>query len=886
MATVTLASLEALRSELANSHYYLNIRSGYMAPVTLHCSYGDSGETVTFYIFDGGDAVSLDGATASVHGTRRDGANFGPFSCTCSGNKVSFQLQSSMTAVEGGGIAEITISKNGSTIGTANFGILVENATFPNGVSYDTDPSVYMDILKYVQGLTADLSIDYNTKVGQIRQLVEAQNTELDNMSTRIDNIVGSATTSSEIVDIRQGYDGYTYSSAGLAVRQQTSTLNDRIDAIYNAGIESDAFFSLPTDGGTYTLTEPRKGIHLVTYTRNSSSSYAFFGKTVMAGSDFLPLYSANNNVDTKYRLAIKNVGTSPVIGMTVKLVMHASSSSTGDWNPANYPVNIVWNDALTIYPGETKDILLDLMYYGGIAAKMYGGTGIFSRNIKVLVGEYRATNIGKEISLELSLYKQEGELRSVYSSIFSEQAKNAGCFIPRNSISYISPALVPQGTAEGPAKVFASDGTEYTISINNINGSVYSGQKFVSLSFDVTDYLSNNVTFAFDATQSASNPNFYINNIYLSKSPYSWTSQNLVQNLNSYAQNALSYTTKIDFSKLSIDQTTITGRVYLILSLFTTSTGASLGSQLMTVKPYVIYNDARVISTAGTSDGEATTTDLLFWGDSLTAGAGGGGTTYPSVCASELGCSHLNCGVGGETANTIAARQGGNSIILAAGAVNKTLALNDLTDIFGYHVNPLRQGNGSSSGSYIIVNGQTCTLTITQSSATATDATYTISGYTGSNLTVPTVARFQGCTYTGKVTVIWVGQNGSSFTGLSDQLEARMAIIDSMIAHVQNKRYVILGLSTGSTSSRTAEDNTMLKKYGANFFPTRQLLVENGLAITGTTATTQDNTDISNGTVPTSLRSDSVHLNAKGYTAVGKMLAQKIRSLGFDAYL
>lgn len=280
-------------------------------------------------------------------------------------------------------------------------------------------------------------------------------------------------------------------------------------------------------------------------------------------------------------------------------------------------------------------------------------------------------------------------------------------------------------------------------------------------------------------------------------------------------------------------------------------------------------------------NSGESYDTDLLFWGDSLTAGAGGNGTTFPAVCANQLNKGYLNCGVGGETANTVAARQGGNSILIPAGPVNGTYALNDLADLFGSHANPLRQGNGAGSGNKLIINGYEATLAISQTSSTSTDATYTISGYTGPALTVPTVARFAGSNFTGRIVVIFVGQNGSTFAGLSG-VQARMAIIDSMIKQIGHDRYVILGLTSGTSSSRDAEDNQMLAHYGNKFFPTRKLLVDYGLTINGLTATSQDETDIAVGTVPTSLRSDGTHMNAYGYTAIGKMLADKIRSLGY----
>ena len=265
---------------------------------------------------------------------------------------------------------------------------------------------------------------------------------------------------------------------------------------------------------------------------------------------------------------------------------------------------------------------------------------------------------------------------------------------------------------------------------------------------------------------------------------------------------------------------------------------------------------------------------ELLFWGDSLTAGAGGNGTSYPGVCASELGItSYKNCGVGGETANTISARQGGNSITIPAGSINGTYQT--LTDIFGSNIEPLLQGNGAGSGNKLFILGEERGLSYAEGTG------YTISGFTGGSQIVPVQARFAGSDFTGNIVVIFVGQNGAEFTGLTG-VDARMAIIDSMISHIGHNRYVVFGLSTGTDSSRSVEDEKLLAKYGNKFFPVRTMLVNYGLTINGLTPTSQDTTDIAEGTVPTSLRSDSVHMNAYGYTAIGKMLADKIRSLGY----
>ena len=287
----------------------------------------------------------------------------------------------------------------------------------------------------------------------------------------------------------------------------------------------------------------------------------------------------------------------------------------------------------------------------------------------------------------------------------------------------------------------------------------------------------------------------------------------------------------------------------------------------------FMLFTDSTLYDLWNTINVVDYTTDLCFWGDSLTAGAGGSGTSYPNVCASELGItSFKNCGVGGENANTIACRQGGNSLILKAGTVS-TYSLTELTDIYGTSCNPLRQGSGSNTVNPIYINGVKCNLSISQTSTTDPNAKYTITGY-NEPLLAETPVKFSGCDITAKITVIFVGQNGP-------YLAERLSIIDSMVSKI-NDKYIVMGLSSGSATSRSDEESQMLSKYGVHYFNTRNMLSKYGMAIMNLTPTSSDVNEMSKGEVPSSLRSDSVHLNANGYTALGKMLAQKIRACGY----
>ena len=287
----------------------------------------------------------------------------------------------------------------------------------------------------------------------------------------------------------------------------------------------------------------------------------------------------------------------------------------------------------------------------------------------------------------------------------------------------------------------------------------------------------------------------------------------------------------------------------------------------------FMLFTDSTLYDLWNTINVVDYTTDLCFWGDSLTAGAGGSGTSYPNVCASELGItSFKNCGVGGENANTIACRQGGDSLILKPGNVSE-YSLSELTDIYGTQCNPLRQGSGSNSVNPIYINGVKCTLSISQTSTTDPNAKYTITGY-NEPLLAETPVKFAGCDIKSKITIIFVGQNGP---GLAE----RLSIIDSMISKI-NDKYIVMGLSSGNSTSRANEEAQMLSKYGVHYFNTRNMLSKYGMSIMNLTPTTSDVNEMTKGEVPSSLRSDSVHLNANGYTALGKMLAQKIRACGY----
>lgn len=250
---------------IINQSNILNLQPGITAPVVVHMSEGDSGTKLSFKLIDGTRAWTDPGnVVAAVHGRRQDGAQFGPYACVISGDTVSFETDPAMAAVAGSGIAQIVLTdSNSATAGSANFAVMIERATFPMGVTYTNDKSVYEAILAYVQTIPAQVVDDYTTRItdeatarmdadaaisesvtelgNRVTTEVAALTTQDNVLSARMDSFArlpdGSLSTAAdaELVDIRVQADGSTASTAGDAVRAQVAELKDGFDAVIDS---------------------------------------------------------------------------------------------------------------------------------------------------------------------------------------------------------------------------------------------------------------------------------------------------------------------------------------------------------------------------------------------------------------------------------------------------------------------------------------------------------------------------------------------------------------------------------------------------------------------------------------------------------------------------
>lgn len=284
---------------------------------------------------------------------------------------------------------------------------------------------------------------------------------------------------------------------------------------------------------------------------------------------------------------------------------------------------------------------------------------------------------------------------------------------------------------------------------------------------------------------------------------------------------------------------------------------------------------------------------NIPCFGDSLTAGGAGGaagGSPYPVLLQNILGSKYnvINCGVGGETIQSIAARQGcspmlnKNEFTLPSDTSEVVLGKKSeqpLINAFGTKILPLLQGQGNSLNP-IYVDGIECTLTTT--ATPYADGDYKIkrneAGIERRIIPNTPFATKGSMTYRNPYAAIyWVGTNGE-WTTVDELIEW----YDRFIEFGGTSNYIIIGLHTSNRKDNFEElEQKFSQKYGLHYINWRKYGVEYGLSDAGISPTPQDEEDISQGLFPTSLRVDGVHLTAKAYELLTNLIVQRMKYLG-----
>jgi len=268
--------------------------------------------------------------------------------------------------------------------------------------------------------------------------------------------------------------------------------------------------------------------------------------------------------------------------------------------------------------------------------------------------------------------------------------------------------------------------------------------------------------------------------------------------------------------------------------------------------------------------------------GDSLTSGANLADipSRYPSILQTLLTDRVVNnFGAGGEGATEIASRQGGYPIYANPFTIPADTSTAVVTLVSAYTNAALTTLIGQTDAGInpCTLNGISGTLT---KSASIFYFARSVAG-TLSVLTRPTILKTNmSVNNNNDVAIIWSGTNDSlTATTVTPLIQKQRAMIDFL----KIKNYIIIGMTAKVYMSDVAEINDVLRKeYGSKFLDIRQYILNYGLSDALITPTTQDNTDIAAGEMPTSLRADTVHFNVFGYTIVAKQVKQKGTELGY----
>lgn len=305
-----------------------------------------------------------------------------------------------------------------------------------------------------------------------------------------------------------------------------------------------------------------------------------------------------------------------------------------------------------------------------------------------------------------------------------------------------------------------------------------------------------------------------------------------------------------------------------------------------------IVFNNTKDLKQAKSDIAILKSTDpssmtIHCWGDSLSQ------NSYEDELQTLIGEEYTVevCGVGGETSAEIATRSGGrviylNNITIPATTTPvqvATYATPFRNNIDNENIRIGRRTVGIQTVNPVTIGGIEGTLSVTQTTEASTDAVwYFTRSVAGSELIInrPTAMITNAAkTYRGGIGALWIGGNG----GFNGDANILINQIDSMLAIANFREYIVLAIqqASGNGTTYAPVDTALLNKYGRRFLNEREYMINYGLADAGITPTAQDNIDIADGKIPTSLRVDEIHLNAAGNLIVAQQIHERLIELG-----
>lgn len=312
----------------------------------------------------------------------------------------------------------------------------------------------------------------------------------------------------------------------------------------------------------------------------------------------------------------------------------------------------------------------------------------------------------------------------------------------------------------------------------------------------------------------------------------------------------------------------------------------------------------------------------IVCWGDSLTAGSSGN-VSYPLTLQKyinaylcdiydlrysvdnpesyarvdwedyKISIPVVNLGAGQEDSTTILGRSGvvpyvvASDLVIPAGTESVPVSIMSEN---GKTVAPLTAGNAGVNP--VTIAGVEGTLTRTANAQGWSQYSYQFTRLEeGAETPVAKGTEIvSACTeeYRDYIHIVWLGTYGE-FTNPETLVAETEALLSRQTEN--SDRYLVIGPCTykGSwdplqTYSMDAIDSAMLQAFGNRYINLRKYLIEDGLRDAGITATKNDTTNISQGKVPDSFRSNAggADLNGVAYELLGKLVYERMELLGY----
>ena len=346
------------------------------------------------------------------------------------------------------------------------------------------------------------------------------------------------------------------------------------------------------------------------------------------------------------------------------------------------------------------------------------------------------------------------------------------------------------------------------------------------------------------------------------------------------------------------------------------------------------------VPTSADTERIEQYLSNVVAWGDSITAGSGWNNTTYAKEYGIDLealgskasGANYVTvlknlirsriyggievdgCGIGGETTASIAARADtqtyylylDGAVTVGADAVTVPLAHYASVGRVGIlrqggdaHVNPVTIKGFDADGNEISVVGK-LSLALTDDAPEGTDIRlcdakylkYTFTRTDGKTDTLSFVAGARVITnasvlYDGRTCIIFMGENG----GYSDIDELIRQQEEMLAACGDPEFFLIISTTSGSNESRKEIREALSTRWGEHYINMGDELnsSEASYQLAGYSKEAIDSVraNIEAGTVTKLLLTDGCHPNAVGHAVVGNVIFERLYDIGaFDAVL